>query len=407
MHCTDCGYSMTAFDKDCPRCVRLRARRKGCPQCGTAAPLEAAQCVKCGHTFRTSFAHEQAARRDEIVDEGIITGRPAEEGITEDLWNSPVPPLASPSAPPRASASPPAAPIQASTTPLNAEMLACRVCGSTSAQKVSAVCQAGMWSGVSHGRSVGAIYTPDGVLPVSSVSATSSTGGTRIAQLLAPPPRPFFQHRWVASVFVPIIGYLTALALSGQGALTVSVAIALTSVVWFLALLSEARAEAAGQARLQTDHARWQEGMKVWDRLFYCSRCDHVYDPQGGGTAPPSGIFPLLFSHLSPVMPLHPRELPLRLPPEKAAAIVGGTTLVALALFWGVNWNAGRQEGPAQAVSTTPENIAPADTSPPPISPSPPTDPALANDPALVPPAYQMTTKAGGGAPPDLSRFKH
>ena len=58
MFCPDCGYSQTAFEKGCPRCARLHARQKGCPQCGTAAPVDAPKCAKCGHAeaaIRKSF----------------------------------------------------------------------------------------------------------------------------------------------------------------------------------------------------------------------------------------------------------------------------------------------------------------------------------------------------------------
>ena len=64
MYCPDCGYSLSAFDKDCPRCARLRAWQKGCPHCGTATPLDTPKCGKCGHVFSMSFAQEAAARRD-------------------------------------------------------------------------------------------------------------------------------------------------------------------------------------------------------------------------------------------------------------------------------------------------------------------------------------------------------
>lgn len=400
MHCTDCGYMMTAFDKDCPRCARLRARTKGCPHCGTAAPLGDVKCGKCGHLYRTASTHQEAARRD-------------------DAWEAPEPtqPLA-PAAP--LAASPAATPTfapPAPPTPLTAEMLACRVCGNTSGQKVSAVCQQGTWSGVARGQSFGAIYTADGPIPVSSVSATSSSGGTQIAQALMPPPRPSFRHGWTGSILVPLLGYPCALAACFAGGLAASVVIAATSILWFFVLLAESRAEAVGQTRLQGEHARWQAAMAVWDRLFYCSRCDHVYDPHGGGTARPSGLSSLLFAHL-PVAatPLPPRELPLRLPPEKAAAIACGTALIALALVWGAAWGIGRmaQDTPPQAVTgdvapTTVDGSGVAPT-PPSVSAAPPdmtASPTAPSGEAAPAPAFSMRTKAGGGAPPDLSQFTH
>ena len=397
MHCPDCGYSLTSFDKECPRCVRLRARTKGCPHCGTAAPLDDPKCGKCGHTYRTAFTHQEAARRD-------------------DNWEAPeTAPPPTPAAPlatsPAVILAPPPTPV---TTPLSAEMLACRVCGNTSGQKVSAVCQQGTWSGMSRRQSFGAIYTADGPIPVSSVSSTSSNGGTQIAQALMPPPRPSFRHGWTGSILVPLLGYPCALLAWFAGAFAASVAITLTSALWFFVLLAESRAEAGGQTRMQGEYVRWQGAMVVWDRLFYCSRCDHVYDPHGGDTARPAGMPSLLFSRL-PVAatPLPLRELPLRLPPEKAAAIACGTALVALALVWGLTWGVGRiaHDEPPQAVTestTAPPANAPSVPSPQPPDPIVTPAPAAPGNapPAAAPPAFTMKTKAGGGAPPDLSQFK-
>ena len=75
MECPDCGYILTPFDKECPRCqvmggnyvavaertVSLTpgsdlATHKGCPRCGAVHPLDAPSCGRCGRVFKTTFA---------------------------------------------------------------------------------------------------------------------------------------------------------------------------------------------------------------------------------------------------------------------------------------------------------------------------------------------------------------
>ena len=90
MFCPDCGYNLTAFDKECPRCARRRAggippttlpihvgpvretpdpdqtiayqftpppppNGKACPSCSSLADVAAPYCLRCGHRYRTAF----------------------------------------------------------------------------------------------------------------------------------------------------------------------------------------------------------------------------------------------------------------------------------------------------------------------------------------------------------------
>jgi hypothetical protein len=213
------------------------------------------------------------------------------------------------------------------------------------------------------------------------------------------------------------LGYVTALFICIFSPLAATIAIAVTSLLWFIVLMAEARAEADGQARLQSEDVRWRAAMVIWDRLFYCARCDHVYDPQGAAATRPGGMSRLLFGSLpDAVTPLPSRELPLRLTVEKAATIVCGTALVLLALVWGMNYafEQGQAAGmPPAAIDLPTSSVsAPSVTVPDPAPPLPQepggyAPPASDAPPPPAPPAFQMKTATGGGPPPDLSQFKH
>jgi len=51
MACPDCGYLMTAFDKECPRCRNLGKPQKSCLKCGTTDEMAATVCRRCSHQF--------------------------------------------------------------------------------------------------------------------------------------------------------------------------------------------------------------------------------------------------------------------------------------------------------------------------------------------------------------------
>ena len=49
----ECGYMMTAFDQNRPRC-RQFPREKSCPQCGTANPHKEEAYRRCRHLLSAS-----------------------------------------------------------------------------------------------------------------------------------------------------------------------------------------------------------------------------------------------------------------------------------------------------------------------------------------------------------------
>lgn len=49
-------------------------------------------------------------------------------------------------------------------------------------------------------------------------------------------------------------------------------------------------------ARFEAASAAWERQMACWSRLCYCSRCDRIYDPQNGRSAPVDEMNALLGS---------------------------------------------------------------------------------------------------------------
>lgn len=50
----------------------------------------------------------------------------------------------------------------------------------------------------------------------------------------------------------------------------------------FKSLFSSKDQRDAEQRDYENAHANWEEAHKKWKRLYYCHRCDIVYDPQTG-----------------------------------------------------------------------------------------------------------------------------
>ena len=122
MACPDCGYMMTAFDAECPRC-RQFPKEKSCPHCGTVNPHKEDACRKCRHNFGQAVA-DQPSRPHPSYSVGVpFAPSPAVAAQTQDV----------------------ALPSGQSLLP--ADYLLCRVCGNPSVQKVSAICHTGTWSG--------------------------------------------------------------------------------------------------------------------------------------------------------------------------------------------------------------------------------------------------------------------
>lgn len=353
MQCPDCGYVMTDFDKDCPRCAAIRARKKSCLHCGNAIFFAGTHCGKCGQ--EQSAVHQKTLHQETSPSEAQAQAVAPIEALPE----SPSMPRASAfrlapaldqSAPCQPSSSPGGLNPPFVSPPLSDHLLACRMCGNTAAQKVTAICRAGSWTTHSQGYTVGMGDDGHGhTMMVGGSTASTSHGHTGLVGMLLPPPRPAFHPRWTFSKLVPSVGIVLGFLAFTASPMAATCIVGITSLLWLLSLVSESRAESQGRADFTIAHTQWEHSMQVWNRLFYCSRCDHVYDPQQGGVVAPGAMRSLL--HVQSPTPL--LDEPRRLSNECAVVIVGLSALAALMLIWGVSLSRDQSEKQwAQAIAT-------------------------------------------------------
>jgi hypothetical protein len=198
--------------------------------------------------------------------------------------SSPVPTLASPPAQYQQPVSQalPHSSDQPAVTPL-----ACCVCGNTAVQKVSAICRSN--SGFSLGEVTGV-----------------TVGASNLALALAAPAQPRHRDYTAGIVVVSLItagAGLAWLSVLGAGNGEPLLKEVLGGVAWFLFLCTLAgavglslliRASVAASREHGHKYARWKQAMSRWDALFYCPRCDSVYNPQGRQAAPAHAMHSLL-----------------------------------------------------------------------------------------------------------------
>ncbi len=72
MTCPDCGYMMTAFEKDCPRCERIGKPQRSCLKCGTSSGMREVACQRCGHRFGDPL--EPLARAETPPEHAVFQG---------------------------------------------------------------------------------------------------------------------------------------------------------------------------------------------------------------------------------------------------------------------------------------------------------------------------------------------
>lgn len=247
---------MDPFDKDCPRCLALNKNQR--PVLPTA---------------------------DISSSSGHVEGVP----ITPDLM------------PPVAPASPVVLPPQQSVHVNPPLHLSCCVCGNENIQKVSAVHRAGIWASSSSGNTVGVGYVAGagpgiGVAPSSSIAS----GHSLLASTLSPPPRPTVEHSNMISggaifgtiaFFSLLYGYYLASdpvsfardPSDAHWAMGIGVCSLIIATLFFY---QHYQGEMKARLRNVTKYNRWQDAITNWDQLFYCSRCDQVFNPQTMQAAP-------------------------------------------------------------------------------------------------------------------------
>lgn len=235
MNCPKCQYALSAFDKSCPRCVQTQ------PATATAA----------------------------------VAAKPRRAAV------------------PTQQAMP--------------EPAGCVACGNPAIQKVSGLYRGGVWSAEAVGVGVGYGRTSGGQsFTTVSTSTAASAGGTGLAQALAPPRQP---HRYSSAahntvgygLFAAVVMWLAVWLVFALGSSnprvvdTIFVVVASLATVIPLAAIPAAVASTRRQRHtLPILLQRWQVVTEHWERLYYCPRCDRVFNPQTGQHAPAQAMSGIL-----------------------------------------------------------------------------------------------------------------
>lgn len=176
--------------------------------------------------------------------------------------------------------------------------IACPDCRQVdSVQRVRSVVSGGTSSGSYSGPTHGAAYTPGsgwgGTVGHATLSGSSSTV---LEQRLAPPTEPTDPRSYNRSLIGP------AMLLLAVGGVISLVLIAVSDAAAYIGLavtfgglfVWEMRKRSSYKKHYESDHPRWQRMMQRWNDLFYCHRCDPVFDPRGHEKAQVEGMYALL-----------------------------------------------------------------------------------------------------------------
>ena len=191
------------------------------------------------------------------------------------------------------------------------ETSACVACGSPTVQKVSGLYRGGVWSAEAVGGGGGYGRTSGGQsFTTVSTSHAVSAGGTSLAQALAPPNPPRYTQTTAETLMICscilatilwIVGYVGIFSDSGSAPKLVNnfriIAILFTvgAVTTIPFALASARTR-RGELHLLT--GQWQRVITLWDRPYYGSRCDRVFNPQTGQHAPSHAASSILYGDI-------------------------------------------------------------------------------------------------------------
>jgi hypothetical protein len=244
--------------------------QKICPQCHQSADVHASVCGRCGRVYRTQFAN--AVQPTQIL---------------------------TPHAPP-----PP---------PGHAFACACTVCGNAQVQTVTAICQEGQWSAVTSMQTTGVAFDMQGHSALAFGGGTAHNfGSTQLAAMLAPPPLPSFRNpevigtRTAFIIAMAVLAFFTlifaapywASARTDEELPLGALLFGAGSLACFMVALSVHRqcGPALRQAHWHFDQAveMHRQQIATWQQLYYCSRCDHVYNPLNGQAAQTAYMYTLL-----------------------------------------------------------------------------------------------------------------
>ena len=160
------------------------------------------------------------------------------------------------------------------------------------------ICETGSWTEQSQGKSIGVAYGPNGMMPMQGITTAKVAGATTLAQMLMPPARPFYGGSGCmtpAGSIMAILGLAFSVICLGGAENMAGVVIWLIVFGVGVALVLLARSnDWNGKKQIAEQLPRWQQSMATWNRLFYCPRCGHIFDPSGGAFVPANQMRQLL-----------------------------------------------------------------------------------------------------------------
>lgn len=156
--------------------------------------------------------------------------------------------------------------------------LICTNCGQLdTVRKVSAIVAEGFSTGESRGVTTGgAVFVSRGGTAgaiSSSSNYTTTVTSTVQAQRLVPPPQPRFTFPAVVLIIPLIIGGCLAASMGNMGNIVFGGAV-LCAIGLGIFLNNR------GQEKLKAEMPLWEKAMSRWNRLYYCARCDGIFDNQ-------------------------------------------------------------------------------------------------------------------------------
>ncbi|HLK61120.1 MAG TPA: hypothetical protein VKU00_31450 [Chthonomonadaceae bacterium] len=168
----------------------------------------------------------------------------------------------------------------------------CAHCQNEEVEKVSAVYNRGTWTSSSYGTRHGVRWDRRGRPFVATEPFSErSKGATRLAEMLEPPTEPANVGMIMVLLFCTALLFClwlsSALLFQNLFGWTGGCITGIVVVLFAFSMIYDPAKRVSDRQtkRYEEKHTQWKQAMDRWDNLYYCSRCDHVYDPDSGKSA--------------------------------------------------------------------------------------------------------------------------
>lgn len=171
-------------------------------------------------------------------------------------------------------------------------IVCCPKCGKDDLiRKVSSIVGAGDYTGRSS--AVTSAVDLHGDIAM-GVTDTDSHLTSRIARVLAPPSMPAVRQKDDLTTLPYMFGCFAVVFLFIAFAAS-SFFFGLLGFVFGVGILIVINMRSSQARNVESRMPTWQEAMRRWDRLYYCSRDDLVIDPMTGKCSPPHELSNILY----------------------------------------------------------------------------------------------------------------